>query len=205
MHFSLRLDGGGWVDLQQLVLALKIRPLWEDLSEAEVLALVEQQTVFRFETDGQRIRALYGHSVQGVTPGEFATPPPFLYHATRASAFASIQEKGLAAGKRSYAHLTSSLEYAQSLKQGYDLAGLTGLILIIDTAKVLRSATPFFKASDVVWTSPYISPPAISLLLEPSNPQTLILPIGLNTDSIAISDQHVASSLSQLKVDADDE
>ena len=199
--FPVRPDRAGWVNLERLLDVFRTRRFWGDLTEAEVLVLVQEQTIFRFEVNAGRIRALYGHSVEGVEPGEFATPPPRLYHATRATFFTSIREKGLAAGRRSYAHLTASPEYALSLKLGYERLGSPGLIIVVDTAVARRSAIPFFKASDVVWTAPYIPPSALFLLLESSDPDGLIVAISENANSIATADDHVASSLSQLEID----
>jgi putative RNA 2'-phosphotransferase len=201
--FGLQIDRSGWVNLDSLVAALSKRDHWKNLTSEEVREFVKRQPIERFEISGDSIRALYGHSTPGVDVGEYATPPPLLYHATRAAAFTAIREKGLAPGTRQRAHLAASLEYALSLKTSYDRRGTPGLILCIETALALRAAIPFCKATEVVWTAPYIPPSTIFLLLAPSDPNSLRMPI-VNADSVVPLDDHVASSLAQLDSTDDD-
>ena len=62
--YEVELDEEGWVDVKALLSALrKERREWRQLSEEDVLQVIEAADKQRFELLGGRVRALYGHSL----------------------------------------------------------------------------------------------------------------------------------------------
>jgi hypothetical protein len=60
----------------------------------------------RHEIVGERIRALYGHSVPSKLPRERAMPPAILFHSTSPNAADAITHDGLKPMSRQYVHLS---------------------------------------------------------------------------------------------------
>ena len=92
---NLNLDGGGWVDVNDLIKGASI-PLTRDLI-TKIVATSDKQR-FALSDDGQRIRANQGHSFPvdlGLAP---LTPPETLFHGTATRFVDSILTKGLIPG-----------------------------------------------------------------------------------------------------------
>ena len=69
----------------------------------------------RFEVDGPRIRARYGHSIDvdlGLQPSE---PPGVLFHGTSRDSVPSIMANGLLPMGRRYVHLVSDPDNARKI------------------------------------------------------------------------------------------
>ena len=62
----------------------------------------------RHEVVGDRIRALYGHSLPGKLRRETAKPPAMLFHGTSPEAAEKILREGLKPMRRQYVHLSVS-------------------------------------------------------------------------------------------------
>jgi putative RNA 2'-phosphotransferase len=114
-QFGLRLDSQGFTDTDAV---------WRQVTKRyprqyqykDLLAVVQgdQQGKKRYEIQGSRIRALYGHSVSQTIQYEPATPPETLYHGTTHTALAAIRQQGLTSQNRQYVHLTINLERAEN-------------------------------------------------------------------------------------------
>ncbi len=107
--------GTGFADLDE-VEALLVRRFRTRVSRKDLIDLTGSSPdgKVRFQIDGRRIRALYGHS-QVTVRYEPVPPPELLYHGTSRNARASILEDGLLSIGRRYVHLASSPEYALSV------------------------------------------------------------------------------------------
>src|SRR5438105_15964813 len=62
-RFGLRLDADGFVPLTDLLAAVRRERAWQEITEEYVREVVATSDKQRFEIDGDRIRARYGHSV----------------------------------------------------------------------------------------------------------------------------------------------
>lgn len=65
-----------------------------------------------FDTDFDRIRAHYGHTVPGRIKRTPAAPPAVLYHGTAPDAVSAIMEVGLIPMSRQYVHLSPDRQQA---------------------------------------------------------------------------------------------
>ncbi len=105
-QFDLELDPQGWADLGEVVRALNER-LGEPVNEADVQAAVSAGDRARYEIRADKIRALYGHSIQ-VEPGPASKPPELLYVAIPSQDVERAKRFGLRGGRRRFLHLALS-------------------------------------------------------------------------------------------------
>jgi putative RNA 2'-phosphotransferase len=68
--------------------------------------MIESSSKRRHEVVGDRIRALYGHSVPGKLRRERAAPPAALFHGTSPDAAKVIMHEALRPMSRQYVHLS---------------------------------------------------------------------------------------------------
>ena len=65
--YELELDDEGWVSVDALLAAVRSRGgPWENIGRQDLTDMIESATKQRHELEGDRIRALYGHSVPSV-------------------------------------------------------------------------------------------------------------------------------------------
>src|SRR6476620_3195267 len=81
--YELELDDEGWASLDAVLGAMREeRAEWRDLSRADVERMIESSSKRSREVVGDRIRALYGHSMPGKLRRERRTPPAVRFHGT---------------------------------------------------------------------------------------------------------------------------
>src|SRR5690349_24541152 len=74
--YELELDDEGWTPLDALVESLQRQGgSWAALSRPRIEAMIATSAKVRYEIQGDRIRALYGHSVPGKLQRTPAAPP----------------------------------------------------------------------------------------------------------------------------------
>src|SRR4051794_31945916 len=153
--YSLELSPDGWAKIDDLLLALRLdRPQWGRLEWTDVLAAVRSGQPGRFEIEGDRIRAAYGHSIP-VSPRWAPSPPPEkLFHATEEEALPEISRVGLRAMARQFVHLTEDLEYALRIARSNE----KGVVLVVDTRAAVRAGVVFYRANDHIWLVAELEP-----------------------------------------------
>jgi putative RNA 2'-phosphotransferase len=114
-RLGLALDADGFVPLAALVEAARRERAWSGLDAAQVREVVAQSDKQRFEIDGDRIRARYGHSVAERVTYPPVAPPALLYHGTSPAALAGIRSRGLRRMSRQYVHLSVDSEQARQV------------------------------------------------------------------------------------------
>lgn len=140
-EYELEMDEEGFVPLEQLLNAL-------DITKEDVLKVMEISEKKRLELDGDRIRALYGHSIPMHIKKVEGTPPAILYHGTAKRFIDSIKEKGLLPMNRQYVHLSVDVETATAVGKRHDN---NPIILRIDTQKAIADGIKFYIGNDKVW------------------------------------------------------
>jgi putative RNA 2'-phosphotransferase len=127
--FGLTLDGEGFVEIdlvwEQVNLRFPRRYTHQDL-----LAVVEGDASGkkRYEIQGQRIRALFGHSTAQKISYPPVEPPEILYHGTTRDALGAIRQEGLRSQSRQYVHLAVGRQRAETVAQRHP--GATVLLSI---------------------------------------------------------------------------
>ena len=158
-EFGLNTDEFGFVPLNELILALRERPKWAELTEKEITDIVEGSEKQRFQIRDGLIRARYGHSFDVQPPGEPSEPPEFLYHGTPRRAMGVIMDDGLRSMRRRFVHLSKSIEAARQVGERRDPSPV---ILEISAKKAAENGVPFFSATEEIYLVQHVPPDYIA-------------------------------------------
>ncbi|MDP9529428.1 RNA 2'-phosphotransferase [Pseudomonas protegens] len=145
---GLELDSEGWGDIDALIsgAAKGGRQLSRELIERVVEGNDKKR--FALSADGQRIRAVQGHSNKTVQLQlEAKQPPAVLYHGTATRFMDSINEQGLIPGSRHHVHLSQEIDTAKAVGQRYGQV----VILQIDAQAMQAQGFRFYQAENGVW------------------------------------------------------
>ncbi len=145
---GLTLDSEGWADLDPLIRGAATQG--RTLNRDQIHAVVDTSDKKRFalSSDGQRIRAVQGHSTTSVNLQlEAQEPPTVLYHGTATRFLDSIREQGLIAGARHHVHLAEDTTTATDVGQRYGKP----VVLRIETQAMRQQGFTFFRAENGVW------------------------------------------------------
>lgn len=156
---GLELDPSGFVDVDSLVKALADQQGWEWVTEQEVRALV-QHDPRRYEIDGNRIRARYGHSIPIETPGRPVLPPEWLYHGTAEETLETIRTDGLKPLGRQYVHLSATRQEAVSVAKRHS----DEVVLVTVLARRAHEAGfAFYEAAPSIYLVREVPPDFLSV------------------------------------------
>ena len=112
-EYELEIDEEGFVELSQLLSAINEECKYpKEIGKDDILHIMKISDKKRFEIAGEKIRALYGHSIPMHIKKEETVPPDILYHGTAKIFLPSIMENGLSPMRRQYVHLSSDIETA---------------------------------------------------------------------------------------------
>lgn len=140
-EYELEMNEEGFVPLEQLLSALEI-------TKDDVIKVMEISEKKRLELDGDKIRALYGHSIPMHIKKTEGIPPSILYHGTAKRFIPSIKETGLLPMKRQYVHLSVDEETATAVGKRRDNSPV---LLKIDTQQAIADGIRFYIGNDKVW------------------------------------------------------
>ncbi|RLC87146.1 MAG: RNA 2'-phosphotransferase [Chloroflexi bacterium] len=114
-RFALELDEEGWASLSEVMEIVRGLPNFRWATRADVMRVVEEgvgDEKRRFQVEGKRIRARYGHSIAQPIIYEPCAPPSILYHGAAPDALEAIRRDGLEPIGRQYVHLSLDSETA---------------------------------------------------------------------------------------------
>lgn len=147
--YELELDEEGWAPVDQLLTALREKGGdWEAVDRAALERMLARTTKHRHELDGNRIRALYGHSVPGRIHRHPATPPARLFHGTAPEAWAAVEVDGLLPMRRQFVHLSVDRETAVLVGRR---KSARPVVLAIDAGAAASAGVRFYQGNDLVW------------------------------------------------------
>lgn len=130
---GLSLDGSGWTPWSDLVGAATDRYPCAD--ERAVEGVVATDPKGRFERDGERVRAAYGHSVDVTLEPTDAPVPDELYHGTAPRNVDAIEREGLRPMGRQQVHLSASVTDAEAVGRRH---ASEPVVFVIDSAALLE-------------------------------------------------------------------
>lgn len=153
-QYGLILDEQGNVEIIDLIKALEKKGFY-NLSKSDLEYLAQTTDKKRFEINGDKIKALYGHSVKDNIIREATKPPEILYHGTISYVIPKIKEYGLKPMNRQYVHLSSDLKTAKIVgnRRKGDL-----IILKVKAKKAYEQGQQFYYANDNTWLTDELSP-----------------------------------------------
>jgi putative RNA 2'-phosphotransferase len=151
--YELELDEAGWVPLDDLVEALRRSRRWRMLQVSDVVDVVARGSKQRYEIEGGRIRALYGHSLPGRIVKEPAPPPAVLFHGTARATVPAILADGLSPMRRQYVHLSVDRETALAVgrRKGRHVA-----LLAVDAAAAHADGVVFMRGNAATWLAEHV-------------------------------------------------
>ena len=147
--YELELDGEGWAPVDQLLEALRSKGgHWSGVDHARLGHMLATASKRRYELDGDRIRALYGHSLPAVIARVPADPPRRLFHGTDPRTWRVIEAEGLRPMRRQYVHLSTDRSTAAAVgRRKSDVP----LVLLVRAAEAAHSGVRFYVGNDLVW------------------------------------------------------
>lgn len=165
-RFGLALDEDGWASLPEVMEILRGLPNFRWATRADVMAVVEGGTgdrltelagvgKRRFQVEGNRIRARYGHSIAQPIRYEACTPPPFLYHGTSPDALEAIRREGLRPMERQYVHLSPDRETA--IRVGVRHADRP-VVVTVHSGEAHVAGVEFYQADEGIYLARHIPP-----------------------------------------------
>jgi putative RNA 2'-phosphotransferase len=143
---NLAIDESGWVEIGELLDALKRSGHVVSTDELFILSTSFDKIRWEFDGSKKRIRATHGHSIPVVIE-KTATPPEVLYHGTSLKSLEAIIDGGLKAMTRQFVHLSSQYDAALAVGQRHGKA----LVLEVDAEWLHRDGYTFYQTSDNVW------------------------------------------------------
>ena len=149
---GIELDSSGWTDIDELI--RRADASGRRLDHDTLLRVVHQNDKQRFaiNTDGTRIRANQGHSVNVDLKLVATEPPEHLFHGTVEKFIDSIKEKGLISGERQHVHLSSDIETARIVARRRG----TPVILLVRALEMTESGSEFYLSSNGVWLTDHV-------------------------------------------------
>lgn len=147
-EYELKMDEEGWVSVGQLLDALNKNEKWKNISEKDLVVMIQKSEKKRHEIANGKIRAYYGHSVPMKISKEEKVPPEILYHGTARRFLNSIKESGLIPKGRQYVHLSQDVETAHNVAMRHDKQPC---ILKINAAQACQDGIRFYYGNERVW------------------------------------------------------
>ena len=146
-EFGLEIDPYGYAPLDQVVEGVHER--YDEVVEADIVALANDPNQGRFELNENGIRALYAHSFFVDMDGEPMDPPPEkLYMGTTKAESRRFASEGISPGDRYYVHLSLTREAAESRSHQRDAPCVVEIL----AAKAHADEVRFFARGEVVLT-----------------------------------------------------
>jgi len=150
---GLELDDQGWTPYDELVDAAVAKYDWG--RPEYVAAVIATDPKGRFERDGDRVRAAYGHSVD-VELDAAATPvPDELYHGTAPENLVSIREEGLRPMSRQKVHLSGSIADAREVGRRH---AADPVVLAVEAAAMQDDGLRVVKRGRETYTTDRVPP-----------------------------------------------
>jgi putative RNA 2'-phosphotransferase len=156
---GVTLDRSGWCDVDDLLKGAALRGFAISREELEAVVSENDKKRFEFSSDGERIRASQGHSVQVELDYEPKTPPEMLFHGTATKFLVSIGQIGLIKGSRHHVHLSSGIETARKVGERHGKPA----VIPIEAGKMHRAGVVFFLSTNGVWLTDHVAPEYLRL------------------------------------------
>lgn len=153
-RFGLTLDPQGWVAVDELLTAAARGGVALDDATLRRIVSENDKQRFAFSSDGRRIRANQGHSVEvdlGLPP---VTPPELLYHGTTERFLEPIRRTGLEKRARQHVHLSIDEPTAVKVGQRHGRP----VVLTVRAGAMAAAGFTFYRAANGVWLTERVPP-----------------------------------------------
>lgn len=151
-RIGLVLDREGWADIDELLVAAARNGF--PLTRAEVEHVVASDGKGRYALEGNRLRAVQGHSVPVELNLPPVSPPELLYHGTVGRSVTAIRRDGLRPMGRHAVHLSPDRETA--LRVGARRG--VPVVLVVRAGRMAADGHEFRVTSNGVWLTASVPP-----------------------------------------------
>jgi putative RNA 2'-phosphotransferase len=110
--------------------------------------MMESADKRRYEIQGGKIRALYGHSISGKLKKVQKAPPRLLFHGTDPAVVPQIRVSGLVPMSRQYVHLSADFETARQVGERKAKAPS---VLRVMAMEAYAGGVSFYEGNEKVW------------------------------------------------------
>ncbi len=139
---NLDMDDYGFVDIDELHRKLKRR---YSVSRQFIFEIAEKSERKRFEIVENRIRALYGHTLSIKQNLAEDKKVEVLYHGTTSDSARKILNEGLKPMKRTFVHLSPTMEIAREVGSRRTLEPV---IFMIDAKTAISDGISFYRVTE---------------------------------------------------------
>jgi putative RNA 2'-phosphotransferase len=140
-EYPLVFDPRGFVEWRDVVAIVQER--YDEVTEEDIRAVVTDSRKKRFEIEGERVRATYGHSFAVDLGREAAEPPAKLYYGAARDIAQSMLRHGIKPRDRQYVHLSVTAEEAESVARRHDP---TPAIIVVDAQAAGAGGVQFYRS-----------------------------------------------------------
>jgi putative RNA 2'-phosphotransferase len=151
-RLGIALDDEGWTPLDALLRGLSTPE--GPVTRADVEDVVAHGSKQRYELDGDRIRARYGHSV-GRVELPVADPPAVLFHGTAPATAEAIAREGLRPMGRAFVHLSADPDTARRVGARH---GGHPVVLTVAAAEAAAAGVVFRHGNEDTWLADAVPP-----------------------------------------------
>ena len=165
-RFALSVDEQGWAELPEVLTILAGLPNFRWATREDVMLVVSDQDETgegRFEVAGERIRALYGHSLAQPIVHTPCAPPSLLYYGTSEEAVEAIRHRGLFPAGHQYVRLWLEPETAEQAT-GRHIS--SPMVVTVHSDQAYASGISFFRPSERIYLVRYVPPEFVSISWE---------------------------------------
>jgi putative RNA 2'-phosphotransferase len=158
---GITLSKEGWVEKDTLLQAFERAEI--PTSTEELDEVIRRDPKGRFEVQGDRVRARYGHSIELEEKPHPGMPPATLYHGTTRRFVPKIMETGLVPMKRQYVHLSPDRKTAREVGRRRDQEPS---ILEVAAHEAHAAGIKFYPRGKGIWLSDPIPPQYLKVMEE---------------------------------------
>ena len=152
---NLKLNDYGGIDIFILLNELRKKEAFKDIEEQDLYEMINHINKKRFVIENNKMRALYGHSIEVKQLNPAIIPPNILYHGTNFNAYQQILKEGIKSMKRQFVHLSSDVETANMVALR---TTKKPIILKINALQAYEDGIVFYYANDNTYLCEYLDP-----------------------------------------------
>jgi len=151
---GLKLGEAGWVEVDELLLAVNRNGLALTLEDLKHIVATSDKKRFAFSDDGRSIRASQGHSVEVDLQYLPQMPPEILYHGTATRFLDGIRQQGLQRMARHDVHLSAETKVTVQVGSRHGKP----VLLTIRAGEMHRAGFEFRCSANGVWLVDHVPP-----------------------------------------------
>ncbi|MGN0474148.1 MAG: RNA 2'-phosphotransferase [Acutalibacteraceae bacterium] len=157
---------GAWANVDELIVGINQHGKFKiDRGLLEKIVANDSKGRYSFNSDGTKIRANQGHSIDVIIEMEKRLPPEFLYHGTAARFIDSIMLQGLLPRSRNFVHLSPDYETAVTVGYRHSRPEKP-VILKVHAAQMAEDGYEFMISDNGVWQIRNVPPQYLEIMDE---------------------------------------